>query len=120
MAAEATPCFPLGFETGLELNDYKIVTLTAPGADLLAGEAAVKEWNVEAVNYRKRFEQRVERAVGVDLSFWWLGQLQEGKRRPDRRGRGAIHWHGVCRGVRFWPFSEVMGWAIGSGFGKEV
>ena len=45
--------FLSGFEKDVELNDYKIVTLTAPGAELLPDSEAINKWNLNAVKYRK-------------------------------------------------------------------
>src|SRR4029077_14808789 len=76
----------------VDLGLCKVLTLTAPGSDVLSNPAAIAKWNLGSTSKRNRFEQYFTRLVGSLVSFYWVAELQL---------RGAIHFHGVARGVRW-------------------
>lgn len=53
-----------------------------------------------------------DRCPGQKLRYVWVAEIQDGKRREDGVGRGAIHYHVIFflpEGVRM-PHADRMGW----------
>jgi hypothetical protein len=49
---------------------------------------------------------------GLKFRYVWVAEIQDGKRREDKEGRGAIHYHialWVPVGTRL-PFADTQGW----------
>jgi hypothetical protein len=95
---------------GVPLELLKVLTLTAPGDDVLPNPGAIAAWNLRSFSYRNRFEQAVRRATGVKCAFFWTGEMQK---------RGAVHFHGVCRGLKFFHYREYHDLEQRSGFGTH-
>jgi hypothetical protein len=95
-------------------------TLTAPGGDL-----DCEVWNVDAGRRWHRFRDAVSDLAGsaarpsADSSqarrrspaFWKVGEFQK---------RGAIHFHGLFRGLPFLPIEVVRAAAVRAGFGPRL
>lgn len=80
-----------------------MVTLTyRDGADWQGGQVK------ELLRYMRLWHQR----RGLAFRYVWVAELQDGKRRADRQGRGAIHYHIVLwvpAGTRL-PMPDKQGW----------
>jgi len=53
-----------------------------------------------------------DRCPGQRLRYVWVAEIQDGKRREDGQGRGAIHYHAIFflpEGVRM-PHADRKGW----------
>jgi len=98
-----------GFK-GVAYSQCRVVTLTAPGSADLPDRAAIDAWNLDAAKRRHHFEVLLRRECsGAPLSFFWVGELQR---------RGAIHYHGIVRGVAFLDQGRVRELAVRAGFGR--
>jgi hypothetical protein len=110
------------FLSGLvEGESYTMLTLTAPGGDL-----DVDEWNPGASQRWDRFRSAVTRLCETPArtsarhpfplrrrspAFWKVGEFQQ---------RGALHFHGLFRGLPFVPIELVRAAAVRTGFGPRL
>jgi hypothetical protein len=93
-------------------------TLTAPGGDL-----DCDEWNPDAPRRWDRFRRSVSDLIPDVLpysarddrrrspAFWKVGEFQR---------RGALHFHGLFRGLPFLPVELVRAAAVRAGFGPRL
>ncbi len=97
---------------------FTMFTLTAPGGDL-----DCEEWNLGASRRWHRFRGAISDLVPDTLpysarddrrrspAFWKVGEFQR---------RGAIHFHGLFRGLPFLPVEVVRAAAVRAGFGPRL
>jgi len=93
-------------------DQLKVFALTAPGKDQLPGPREVYAWNEQAGEYWERFV-RLLRAEYPDkeIDVWKVWENQ---------GRGALHVHGVIRGLKWIPMEVFRRIAVEAGFGPRI
>lgn len=86
-----------------------LLTVTAPGEQehLLrdgslcpctpVGGISVAEYNATASERFNRLMQALRRKYGEELQYARAAEVQDGKRRHDGQGRGALHFHVLLR-----------------------
>ncbi len=106
------------FWAGLSDEPFTMFTLTAPGGDL-----DCDEWNPGAPGRWHRFRDAVSDLLPDALpysaradrrrspAFWKVGEFQQ---------RGALHYHGLFRGLPFLPMELVRAAAVRAGFGPRL
>jgi hypothetical protein len=89
-----------------------LLTVTAPGDEAHRlrdgslcpctpiGGVEVAEYNAMASACFNRLVQRLRRTYGANLQYARAAEVQDGKRRRDGRGRGALHFHVLIRSER--------------------
>jgi hypothetical protein len=105
----------------LEGEMFTMFTLTAPGGDL-----DCEAWNLDASRRWDRFRRSVSDLAGSAArtsassssrarrrspAFWKVGEFQR---------RGALHYHGLFRGLPFLPVELVRSAAVRAGFGPRL
>jgi hypothetical protein len=89
----------------------KVLTLTAPGKDRLPGPKEVRLWNEQAGECWERFVRLVRVAYPeADVELWKVWETQE---------RGALHVHGLIRGVKWFNLKEFGAIVVAAGFGPR-
>jgi hypothetical protein len=73
---------------------------------------AAKRWNVMRTNWKRQ--------LGGDLEYLRVVEVQDGKRRGDGVGRGALHYHFLIRTQVELDVLEVQKLALDAGFGCSV
>ncbi len=109
------------FLAGLvEDETFTMLTLTAPGGDL-----DCEAWNADASRRWHRFRGAVSDLAETAAvrrtrsipparrspAFWKVGEFQQ---------RGAVHFHGLFRGLPFIPIELVRAAAVRAGFGPRL
>ncbi len=104
----------------LEGEAFTMFTLTAPGGDL-----DCEAWNLDGSRRWDRFRRSVtdlacsvarpsadsSQARRRSPAFWKVGEFQQ---------RGALHFHGLFRGLPFVPIELVRAAAVRAGFGPRL
>jgi hypothetical protein len=119
---------------------YYFLTLTAPGVESHCKKAGcdgvgchherclctpsggidLAEWNSKCSRLWNRFLLELERVYRVRPVYFRAVEVQNGDRRADKEGRGALHLHVILWSPRKYSTRTVRRLAIKTGFGHEV
>lgn len=94
--------------------DHEKCRCTPPGGVDLA------EWNTTAAKRWNGFLTLLERRYACRPSYFRAVEVQDGKRRQDNEGRGALHVHAIIWSPRKYSTRTVRQLAIAAGFGHSV
>lgn len=90
----------------------KVFTLTAPGSDKLPGPREIYLWNEQAGECWERFVRLLRAEYPqTEIELWKVWEHQE---------RGALHCHGILRGLRWIPMETFRAIAVAAGFGPRI
>lgn len=84
------------------------------------GGVDLGEWNPTAAKRWNHFLTLVERHYGSRPSYFRGVEVQDGKRRSDQKGRGALHLHILMRSDQVLDEKRLRGFAMDAGFGHEL
>lgn len=84
------------------------------------GGINLAEWNPTATKCFNHFMTLLTRRYGSRPAYFRATEVQDGKRRADGVGRGALHFHVILRSAHKLATPTVRQLAIEAGFGHEI
>jgi hypothetical protein len=84
------------------------------------GGVDLAEWNPTASRRWNVLLRAVEHQYGDRPAYFRAVEVQDGKRRQDGEGRGALHVHAIVWTPRQWSERTIRRLAIAAGFGHAV
>lgn len=99
-----------GFEPFAAVGDFRALTLTAPGMDLIRSSDDLVAWNRSHGRRLHSFLVMIRR-LAPSVEFVRILELQ---------ARGAIHSHWIMRGASHLTKRQVRRCAVAAGFGSQL
>jgi hypothetical protein len=94
------------------IEQLKVLTLTAPGADELPDWRAIDAWNQGATDRWEKFIRLLSKEYpGAEIEYWRVWEYQR---------RGALHVHAILRGLRWIHLQALHRIAKQAGWGDRL